>query len=324
MHRDIVGRVTLASSRDGLVVALPAELRDGPFTTDMAADAGVGRYALAGLVSDGTLQRPMRGVYYGSHHADSLDLRVACLRLVLPAGFVVTDRSAGWLWGVPMILAPGDHRTPPRVSAYGAPGNRMRNSLTDSGERRLEDRDVQTVGGLPVTTPLRTACDLGRLLHRDQAVGALDALLRHGRFDLGELLVEVSRFKRYRGVVQLRQLAPIADAGAQSPQESILRLRWYDCGLPPPECQVEVPAPGGGSYFVDVGLPDLKFGAEYDGAEFHDEDTRPHDDSRRSWLTSRQGWSLVVVRAANIHGREQDVHARLRHGHQAALARYPR
>jgi hypothetical protein len=211
----------------------------------MAAGAGLSRYVLAGLVSDGVLQHPMRGVYYGSQHADSLDLRVACLSLVMPPGFVVTDRSAGWLWGVPMILAPGDHRTPPRVSAFGTPGRRMRNSLADSGERRLARRDVQTVKGLTVTTPLRTACDLGRLLHRDQALGAIDALLAHGTFDLDQLLMEVSRFKRYRGVVQLRQLAPLADARAQSPQESILRLRWYDCGLPPPECQVEVPAPEG-------------------------------------------------------------------------------
>ena len=45
--------------------------------------------------------------------------------------------------------------------------------------------------------------------------------------------------------------------------------------------------------------------------------------SRRAWLTGRQGWSLVVVRAANIHGRDQDVHARLRRGHQDATARYP-
>ena len=298
---------------------LPAGLSDTPFTTATALEAGLDRYRLADLVHRGQLRRPMRGVYVPHHLEDGLELRVACLRLVLPPGYVVTDRTAGWLWGVPMILAPGDHLAPPKVSAYGRrPGVRLRNSLSQSGERRLAARDVCELGGVAVTSPLRTACDLGRLLHRDQAIGALDALMRFDGFELGELLDEVTRFKRYRGVVQLRSLAPLADARAQSPQESLLRLRWHDCGLPWPECQIEVPAPHG-SYFIDVGLPELLFGAEYDGADFHGETTREGDESRRDWLTTVHGWRLVVVRAENVRGPMQDGYAQLTRGF--ALAR---
>ena len=51
---------------------------------------------------------------------------------------------------------------------------------------------------------------------------------------------EIGRFRGFRGVVQLRCLAPLGDGRAESPGESALRLHWYDAGLPTPE-------PSGGS-----------------------------------------------------------------------------
>ena len=74
---------------------------------------------------------------------------------------------------------------------------------------RFSDRDLTHVGGLTVTTPLRTAWDLGRLAHRDRAIGALDALLRHGSVRAGRARRRRAEASgRMRGVVQLRALAP--------------------------------------------------------------------------------------------------------------------
>lgn len=310
--------------RDHLVhlAPLPQALRAAPFTTAMARDAGLDRYQLGALVLAGALAHPMRGVFCSPLLPDSLDLRIACLRLVLPSGFVVTDRSAGWLWGAPMILAPGEHLTTPAVSAYGPPGRRLRNGLARSGERGLAPGDITEIGGLAVTTAKRTACDLGRLLHRDQALGALDALLGLGSFGVEELVQETRRFRGYRGAVQLRALAPLADARSQSPQESLLRLRWYDCGLPRPECQVEVPAPDGGSFFIDIGLPEEKLGAEYDGALFHGAESSDHDERRRAWLARPGQWLLVVARAEHVHGPRQDISVRLTTAYRLRGTRY--
>ena len=55
--------------------------------------------------------------------------------------------------------------------------------------------------------------------------------------NLAQLLF-TARYKGYRGVIQLRTLVLVVDPRAQSPGESILRLRWLDTGLPRPECQV--------------------------------------------------------------------------------------
>ena len=177
---------------------------DTPVTSAEARERGVGFPQLRALVRRGLVRRPVHGVYAVASLPDDLAFRVSVLKLMVPDSCVVTDRTAGWLWGANMILAPNDHLLTPRVSVFCPPGCRLRNELTASGERRLALRDVAEIDGLRVTTPLRTACDLGRLLHRDQAIAALDSLaaLRFSRSD--ELLQEIARFRRYRGVIQLR------------------------------------------------------------------------------------------------------------------------
>ena len=98
-------------------------------------------------------------------------MRIAALRLVVPDGCFVVDRTAAWLHGAPMVLAPNDHLQPPKVSMFKhADAGRLRNELARSGERTVLPRDLMDVGGLCVTTPLRTALDLGRFLSRDQAL----------------------------------------------------------------------------------------------------------------------------------------------------------
>jgi hypothetical protein len=253
-------------------------------------------------------------VYYSAALQETLDLRLRILRLVVPQACVVTDRTAGWLWGANMILAPNDHLTVPRVHVFCPPGHRLRNGLTNSGERRFRQEDVVELDGVRLTTPLRTACDLGRLLHRDQALAAMDSLARLGEFSPAQLLVATARYKRYRGIVQLRALAPYVDPGAESPPESILRLRWLDAGLPRPECQVSVPSPQGDGWRLDVGLRKKRFAAEYDGDAFHTEADRPYDNWRRGWLAEHEGWTIVVARKANLFGRDQDVEQLLRAG----------
>lgn len=278
-----------------------------PFTTKEALEAGATFRRLRAWAEAGLLAHPLRGVYHSPILPDDLDLRVAVLRLVVPEDCVVTDRSAGWLWGANMILAPGDHQQTPKVSVFSPPGHRLRNGLTAGGERILTEDDVVDLAGLRVTTALRTAGDLGRLLHRDQAFAAMDSLTGLRMFTVDELLRSVVRFAGYRGVVQLRALAPLVDPGSQSPGESVLRLRWIDLGLDRPQCQVPVRGPNGATWWVDMGLPDQRFGAEYDGEEFHGQDQQAHDSWRRDWLRRAQGWTIVVARKHNVYGHRQDI-----------------
>jgi hypothetical protein len=327
--RSSVGSATLLGMQKPLspdqILELAAHLpQDRPYSAAEARERGVNGHRCRILVAMGIIKRPVKGVYHAAGLADTIELRVAILTVVVPADCVVTDRTAAWLWGAEMALAPGDHLVVPKVSVFAPPGRRLRNGLVASGERALLPSDVVEIGGLQVTTPLRTACDLLRLLDRDRALAAGDALAALEQFSVEQVVAELTRFKGYRGVIQARTLAPILDGRAQSAMESIARLRWWDAGLPWPECQVVVDAPGGSWFAIDIGLPEERFGLEFFGEEFHADTDQEHDDARLQWLREERGWTLVVARGANVIGPQQDLVSTLQREwttHQAALAR---
>ena len=287
---------------------------DQPFTTAQARDLGVPKQQLHQLVQAGVLRHRLRQVYVAGDLRDTLELRCAMLRLVLPADAFATDRTAAWLHVGARALAPGEDLEPPPLSFFRPPtSTRMRNGLVASGQRTLLARDLMEVHGIPVTTPLRTALDLGRRQPtRDLKMAGMDAMLATGSFELDDLLGEVERFKGERGVIGLRLLAPRADGGAQSFGESALRNRWYDGGLPRPQTQVVVMRPDGDYYLVDLGLEEERFGAEYDGEAFHTEEPDvEHDSERREWLRGRADWWVEVFRKEHVFGRRQSADERL-------------
>jgi len=185
---------------------------DAPFTRAAALDAGVPRRTLERLVREGLVRRPVKGVYVGTHVPDSVTLRAACLRHVVPPDCVVVDRHAGWLHGAQMILAPGEHLDLRPLSVFLPAGRgRLRNGLAASGERQLRPDDVVEVDGLRVTTPLRTAWDLGRVRWTDEAISGLDAMFRLGAFGREEFRAGVERFRGSRWITTLRAIGPYAD-----------------------------------------------------------------------------------------------------------------
>jgi hypothetical protein len=287
---------------------------DRPFTFGQAVVAGISRHSLRTLEEAALVRRVLKGVYVATQVPDSLTLRTHALRLVVPRDAVVTDWTACWFYTG--VLPAGQHVDVPPLTVFRPAGHdRLRNTLCASGERGFVAGDLTHVGGLRITTPLRTAWDLGRLAHRDRAIGALDALLRHGSFRRGELVAGIERFKGMRGVIQLRHLAPLADARSESPGESTLRLRWLDLpSLPPPTPQVRIMVGTIEVYRIDLGVPELRFGCEYDGEEFHGEAEEPHDLRRREDLRRRFGWDVDAVRKQNVSGPTRDVERVLHEG----------
>jgi hypothetical protein len=253
-------------------------------------------------------------VYAVAQAPNTIEFRAAALALVVSPHAVITDRTAAWLHGIDLLPRSRESLIPP-IEAFLKPGHRSSRPQVLSGERMLSKRDITEVDGVAVTTPLRTACDLGRLLWRYDALAALDQFLRMG-VGHDELLEEVSRFKGYRGVIQLRYLAPIADARAESVAESALRLHWYDACLPPPEPQWWVMDElGMGVYRLDLALPEARFGAEYDGEQFHSsEEDRESDGVRLEWLEEQRGWHIEVFDKADVYAQSGNAVTRLQQG----------
>lgn len=269
---------------------------DAPFTSSQARACGVSRRSFEFLVRTGMVRCELRGVYAAAQAPNDPLMRASALKLVLPPDAVVVDRTAAWLHGVDALKRSAVIRAP-ALDVIHVTDTRMNRPGVDGRRRGLLPEDITLVHGIPVTTPLRTALDCGRLLWRFDALAVIDGVVRLG-VSQEQLMLELRRFKGFRGVVQLRYLVSIADGRAESGPESALRLHWYDAGLGRPECQWWVYDDDGTAlYRIDIADPATLYGAEYDGEEFHtsDDDT-DHDVERRDWLAKHRGWTIDAFR----------------------------
>jgi hypothetical protein len=280
-----------------MTIALP----DTPFTCEDAARLGVGRHALRRMVCDGLLRRVFRNVYVAADVPDTIELRVEAVALVTPPYGVLVDRTAAWVHGVD-TLAYHELGVLPSLEVFVirdyAPRRRRG---VDSGQRDLDPLDMMRLPpGILVTTPLRTALDLGCLLMRPLALATLDQFIRMHGLTIERMRSESLRYRGRRGVVQLRQLIGLADGRAESPGESWVRLALHDAGLPPPVPQFCVRVDADTFYRLDLAYPFHRVCIEYDGELYHStSEQRAADELRRKWLRA-QGWTVIVVTRADL------------------------
>ncbi len=273
----------------------PPEIPNRPFTAQQAAEIGIPRQRLSSLVEARRLRVVLRNVYAPYDLPDTIEVRLQAAALVVSPFMVVCDRTAAWVHGVDVLEYFELDVWPPLDTWVLRGHNRVVRAGCTGGERDLSGRDIQLIDGIWVTTPLRTALDLGCRLSRRRALAALDALMRLCGITREEVLAELPRFFRRRGVVQLRQLAAIADPRAESSGESWTRLEIIDAGLPAPEPQYSIRVGGIELYRLDLAYPHAKVCIEYDGREFHEGDlAKKHDEERREWLRAH-GWTVIVV-----------------------------
>ena len=151
---------------------VPVELTAGPFTRAQARVYGV---------SDAALQsRPwvpvLRGAWRHESVPDDRPTRLSAARLVVPVGGVFVSLTAAWLHGADVRRA-GDLD----VHVGFAPGRRIRaQRFLVVTQESLDPRDVTTVDGFPVTTPVRTIFDALRLLRGAERLVVADAMCHLG------------------------------------------------------------------------------------------------------------------------------------------------
>ncbi|MEP9385067.1 type IV toxin-antitoxin system AbiEi family antitoxin domain-containing protein [Nocardioides cheoyonin] len=281
----------------------PVSIPDRPFTSDGLDELGLSRAMLRRGLKSGRLRRIVRGVYVSAHVPDSFDLRVAAVALVVADGHVVVDRTAAWLHGF-NAYTPAEHELGPVVETCALRGHQPADRVgVDGRTRDLTADDILVVGGVRVTTPMRTALDLACHLRRREAFAALNGLAREHGFTSAELHRLLPRFRRRRGVVQARKLVPLVDPRLESPRESWTLLAILDAGLPPPTPQHWIEIDGVRTYRLDFAYVHLRVCVEYDGWEAHEqsEEQRRYDEERRAWLRAN-GWTVIVVRLGDFTG----------------------
>jgi hypothetical protein len=293
-----------------------------PFTRREASQHGLSKDVLTSLAKGGEIRRVLQGVYVDSAADDNLTMRASALAKVAPDHVVVCDRTAAWLWGAD-VIGPGFRNVIPPLDVFRVRGhNRLRRVGCRAGTRTLDQRiDLTTVNGVLVTRPLRTALDLGRFLRRDEALAALDALLRVAGLSNDDLSRQLPRFRGQRGVVQLRELVALADPRAESGGESVSRLRLIDGGLPVPQLQWKIRTPFGIVRFrLDMAYPDIKLAIEYDGWEFHSSDDAKARDRRRRHMLRQEGWTFVVLTRDDVYGDAPRAAAKVREARNRLIA----
>ncbi len=180
---------------------------------------------------------------------------------------------------------------------------------------RIADDEILTLDGVAVTSPARTALDVGAWYPLGCALPVLDALVRVTGLAAADVEALAIRYPGRRGIRAARTAMRLVDGGAQSPKETWLRLLLIEAGLPAPQTQIKVCDEHGRVLaYLDMGWPDLMVAVEYDG-EQHRTDRRQYTwDIRRRELLEQAGWIVVRVVASD---RREAVLRRVR----AAIAR---
>jgi len=174
------------------------------------------------------------------------------------------------------------------------------------GHRGLLRREVVDCAGLPVTSPADTWVDLGELIRPGFALG-LDDLIVTGDA-VATMLGSVDRLRDAldartapRGKLTLLEALDWIRVGSESPGETRTRLILVRAGLPEPELNRPVYAPGprwlGRRW---LGRPDMRWIKqrallEYQGREFHDSDEQRAKDELRFARFAAHDWTVVDV-----------------------------
>ena len=158
----------------------------------------------------------------------------------------------------------------------------------------LRPAETCVVDGVCVTTPARTAFDIGRSGPPAQTIPIMDALFNATRLRSADVAAVADAHPSARGVAQLRKMLVDVDGGAESPQESRLRLLIAGGGLPRPETQIEFHEL---HIRVDMGWRAWKVAVEYDGVQHWTDRRQRSWDIERIALLEAAGWVVIRVSA---------------------------
>ncbi|MBS9535204.1 DUF559 domain-containing protein [Mycobacterium sp. M1] len=234
---------------------------------------------------------------------------------------------AAWLWSDRQAIVAGAAA----AALYGTrwidddspielihPGTRAPEGVITRRDTVFAD-EVQSlalpVGTLSVTTPARTAFDIGRCRPIATTIARLDALGRAAGLNPGAVSAIALRHPHTRRLRQLPRVLDLVDTGAESPQESFLRLRLIDAGFPRPQTQIPV-ITAEDRYYIDMGWAELMVGVEYDGEHHRTDPVQYARDLRRAETLAALGW--LIIRVIKGH-RGADIVRRVARARQSRL-----
>jgi hypothetical protein len=269
----------------------PRELQFQVFRGRQAVD---GLVLTAGQLRSDAWVRLDHDVYADSRLESDHDLACRAAALRLPPQAAFAGPSAAYLLGV----AHAARSTDP-VHVVVPPSMRLPSRKRVRVHHvRLSAEDVDTTSGLTRTSATRTVWDLSMWMAPTSSVPIIDSLLGLGVVDLEALNEYVASRPAERGFRRAGQAVALADGRAQSPPESVLRVRLVLAGVPRPVVQLPVTM-GSITLHPDLAWPEYLVAVEYDGL-WHDDPGQMHRDRRRLNKLIAAGWAVLHVTSERL------------------------
>lgn len=253
-----------------------------------------------------------------------------------PAGIELTASQrahAAWLWSRRTAVVSGNSAAAllgakwvsPALDAELVHDNRRPPSRISVHTDTLEPQEILIIDGVAVTSPARTAFDIGRrTVSRLQAVQRLDALMNATDVKVSDVDAVTAEHPGVRGLIRLRRVLPLVDGGAESPQETRTRLALIDAGLPKPRTQIKLFDEYGDFVArIDMGYEDLRVGIEYDGPQHWTDPSQRARDIDRNVGLADLGWTIIRVSSELLRYRRGTLAARVAAAMRAAGWRPP-
>jgi Protein of unknown function (DUF559) len=201
--------------------------------------------------------------------------------------------------GIAITLAPGGG------SRKSWPGVRVH-------EAALPASHVGQCAGVPVTSAARTVLDLARVSPFRAGVVVADSALRDNRATKQEMRAVIESCRHWPGLRRAAEVVAFADSLAESPLESIARVAFRDCGLPPPQLQALLGADGRVIARVDFYWERFRTVAEADGEMKYDSRFAATHQLRRDADLRDAGFEVVHFGWRDIYDTPAQVAASIR------------
>ncbi len=268
---------------------LPDALIGRPLTTADMRHHGLSPAILRGQ----RFRHRSRDLYVPASWDGSIVEECSALLPLLPAEHAFCHVTAAGLWGMPVplrlqgqmhVMTPPIREPPRREGVIGH-------------QHRLTPEHLASAQGLCATSPARTLLDMAPALRLHELVAAGDSALREGRMARSDVKGVVVWGVGRRGIRRLRDAEPLLHPGAESPQESVLRVWLVLAGLPPLEPNAEVYDGDGLAARVDLLSRGYHVAVEYEGAYHRSREQYAQDIRRRARLAA-VGFEVVQVEAS--------------------------
>ena len=157
-------------------------------------------------------------------------------------------------------------------------------------------RDVRVLNGVNLTSPEWTFVDLARQLSPASLVAAGDYLLaRKNPLSSVDAIQEViDRRPKVKGIRLAREVLPLLRSGVDSAQESRLRMKILDAGLPEPTITRDI-FDEHGRYIStpDLQYEEYKIALEYEGDHHRSDPVQWGKDIERDDRLRAMGWIVL-------------------------------